>query len=138
MPHRQIQVIGWLVEQQQVGPAGDENGERQACPFAAGEIRGRLEHPLAAEAEAAEMVAALLLRPRQYLAAAAPGEFGERRAAGIELLELQLRQEAGGQLRRGLAPARERDKLAGQHAHQRGFAGAIPAEDPEAVARADA
>ena len=62
--HLQVEVVGGLVEQQQVGSAGDQDRERQPGALAAGKASGRLEHTLATKAEATQMVAPLLLEPR--------------------------------------------------------------------------
>ncbi len=51
---RRVEVVGGLVEQQQVVPAGDELGQRQLGLLAAGERAGVLEGLVAGEAEHAE------------------------------------------------------------------------------------
>ena len=44
MPHLEVEMVGGFVEQQQVGALGDQDGQRQARAFAAGEMHHRLEH----------------------------------------------------------------------------------------------
>ena len=96
MAHLEVEMVGGLVEQQQVGPLGHEDRERQSRTLAARKMHHRLEHPVATEAEAAEMIAAALLVP---LAARADlidaiGERDQRRIARVEPVDFELREVA--------------------------------------------
>src|SRR5690606_34689420 len=69
--HLQVEVVGRLVEQQQVGSLPDQDGQRKARLLATGERtagrgrrRGRTTGPVTAKIEAAEVVAQLLLTHR--------------------------------------------------------------------------
>ena len=55
--HLQIQMVGRLVEQQQVGLAPGDKRQRQARLLATGEVQHRLVATIAAEIEAAEEIA---------------------------------------------------------------------------------
>ena len=61
MAHFQIQVIGRLVQQQQIGPLPHQQGQRQPGFLAPGKRRNRFERHVAAEIEAAEEIAQFLL-----------------------------------------------------------------------------
>ena len=93
--HLEVQVVRRLIQQQQVGFARYQDSQRQARPLSAREVPGGLEHPIAAKSEAAEMVALLLLAPGRNLGAATSDELRQRRVIGVEVLELDLREEAG-------------------------------------------
>ena len=111
VPQRQVQVVGRLIEQQQIRAARHQDRERQPRALPAGEVEGGLEHPLAAKAEAAQVVALLLQRPGGDLRPAAAHQLTQRRAAAVELLDLELREETDGQLRRRRARAGLRREL---------------------------
>ena len=68
---------------------------RESLPLAPREPAHRIEHPVAAKAEASEVVALLLLEPACRLGAAAARELQDRGARGIQLVHLELREEAG-------------------------------------------
>ena len=101
-------MVGRLVEQQQVGAAEADQRQHQPRLLAAGERPDRLEHAIAAETEAAEKVAQLLL----VLRAAASPPWRRRCCSGdssiSQLLELMLREVADAQVPRlgALAVAR--------------------------------
>ncbi len=135
--HLEIQVIGGLIEQQQVGFTRDQDRQRQPRPLAAREAPGGLEHPLAAEAETAEVIAPLLLGPLGDLGAAAPAELRQRRRGGIEMLQLDLREESRHDIRRGRECPGHGGQLSGEHAHERGFTRAVASENTDPVARVD-
>ena len=54
VPQRQVQVVGRLIEQQQIGAARHQDRERQPRALPTGEVEGGLEHALAAKTEAAQ------------------------------------------------------------------------------------
>src|SRR5688572_14353990 len=62
LAHFQVEMIRRLVEQQQVGAAEADECQHQSSLRATGERPARLEHAIAAETEAAEKRAQLLLR----------------------------------------------------------------------------
>ena len=107
VPHLEIEVVGGLVEQQQVGSFGHQDGERQAGALAAREMHHGFEYPVAAEAEAAEVVAAALLVPLRThpeLVDAAR-ERHERRVARVQPVDFELREVADDEIGRGDAVA---------------------------------
>ena len=61
LTHVEIQVVGRFIEQQQVRALPDDQRQHQTGLFAAGEALGVFSHLIALEAEAAEIVAQLLL-----------------------------------------------------------------------------
>jgi hypothetical protein len=68
LAHFEVEVVGRLVEQQQVGLGADQQGQRQARLFAAGEgLDGARRH--VAAVEAAEVVAQFLFRRQRFEAA---------------------------------------------------------------------
>ena len=60
MPHLEIQVIGGLVQEQQVRSCSHERREDEPRALATGEGRKWLEHPITAESEPTQMIT---LRP---------------------------------------------------------------------------
>ncbi len=56
MTHLQIQVIGGLVQNQQIGVLPNHHGQGQSCFFPAGEGRDRLPGPISPEIEAAQEI----------------------------------------------------------------------------------
>ena len=60
LAHFQIEMVGRFVEQQNVRLAPGDQGQRQACAFAAGKAIDILEGAIAGEIPAAEEVAELL------------------------------------------------------------------------------
>src|ERR1700731_55494 len=128
-------MVGGLVEQQQVGSAGDQDRQRQPGALAARKSAGRLEHPIAAETEAAEVIASFLLEPLGDFGAPAPYQLGERRAVRVEMLELDLREKSRHHIRRRCQRSRDGNDLPGQYAHQRGLTRAVTAENADPVAR---
>ncbi len=61
LAHLDVEVVGRLVEQQEVRPLVHDQRQREPRLFAAGEWRDRRVGPLAAKVEATEEVAQLLL-----------------------------------------------------------------------------
>ena len=62
LAHFQIEMVGRLVEQQQVRSQVTHECQHQACFFAAGERADGFEHAIAAEPKAAQEIAQLLFR----------------------------------------------------------------------------
>ena len=130
--HFEVEVVGRFVEQQQVGFAPDQQGQREAGFLAAGEGRAGGGGHVAVEVEAAEIVAQILfaglrVEPQHVLQR---GFFGAQALEGMlgevaQLQALAFATYAGG----GLEPAREQ-------LDERGFAGAVAAEQADAAARA--
>src|SRR6185312_10992377 len=137
MPHVEVEMVGGLVEQQQVGLAGHQDGQRQPCALAAGELPCRLEHPIAAEAEASEVIAPLELTPVRLTAATATLELGERAPIGIQMLELELCEESRGDIGRDVHAPAQRCQLRRQNAHQRRLARTIAAQNADPIAGTD-
>ncbi len=130
--HFEVEVVGGLVEQQQVRPPAHEQRQRQPRLLAAGERLDRRVGHLAAEVEAAEVVAQVLLaRPRVL-----PDQVAQRRLVATQLLDLVLREVADLQPVAFDAPARQQRLLAGERLDQRGLAGAVRTEQAESSARA--
>ena len=94
---------------------------------------GCVDH-VAAEVEAAEEVAQLLLARRGSMLREMP----QRRFVGAQLLDLMLREIADRKRLRGMPLAGERRQLAGDRLQQRRLAGAVGAEQPDALAVEDA
>ena len=127
--HLEIEVIGRLVEQEEIWPLLHQRGEREAGFFAAGKRPDRPAGALAGKAEATEKIAQQLLA----LAAVQTREHRERRFIGPQQLDLVLREVANDAVARGTALARERREFTRQQAHQRGFAGAVHADHGQPV-----
>ena len=102
MAHLEVEMVGRLVEQQQVGPLGNQDRERQPRAFTAREVHHRLEHAVAAEAEAAEMIAAALFVPLRARAdlVDAIGERDQRGVARVEAVHFELREIADDEIGR--------------------------------------
>jgi hypothetical protein len=133
LAHLDVEVVGRLVEDQELRPATHDQREHQARFLAAGEARDRRLDHVAAEVEAAEEVAQLLLARARIEAR----EVQHRRRFGVELLELVLREVADAEVLRDVArPVRERE-LAGERLDERRLARAVGAEQADAVAGED-
>ena len=102
MAHLEVEMVGGLVEQQQVGPFGDQDREREPRAFTAREMHHRLEHAVAAEAEAAEMIAAALLVPLRARAdfIDAVCQRDQRGVARVEAVDFELREIADDEIGR--------------------------------------
>src|SRR6476659_8481956 len=99
LAHLDVEVIRWLVEQQQVRALADDQRQREPRLFATGEaLDFRCRH-VAADVEAAELIAELLLA-RVGLE---PCKMPQRRLARAQLLDLVLREIAELQLLRSEA-----------------------------------
>ena len=103
MAHFEVEMVGGLVEQQQVGALGYQDGEREARAFAAREMDHRFEHPVAAKAETAEMIAPPLFVPLRTRAdfVDAIGQRDQRGVARVEPVDFELREIADDEIRRG-------------------------------------
>ena len=130
LAHLDVEVIGGLVQQQQVGLLPDEQREREPRFLAAGEAADRMADHVAAEIETSEKVAELLL--------ACPGidfrEMPQRRLVGTKLLDLMLREVADRQCLRRVALAGLRRQRSGDRLEERRFPGPVGAEEPDAIA----
>jgi hypothetical protein len=82
LARRQVEVVGRLVEEQQVGPLPDQHRQHQPRLLAARERADRLRHHLADEAERAEEVAQLLLARGRAEVAGEPHHVHQRPSAG--------------------------------------------------------
>ena len=100
--HLDVEVVRGLVEQQQVGALPDDERQREARLLAAREARHRLRHLVAAEVEAAEEIAQLLLALAGRDAAHVP----ERDLLQAQLVDLVLREVADAQALRAMHLAR--------------------------------
>src|SRR6185312_2654387 len=137
VPHVEVQMIRGLIEEQQVGFAGNEDRERETSALATRELPRRLEDPIAPETEAPEMIPPLELTPTRLLGATTTLELAERSAVGVEVLELELREEPRCQVRRRLQVSGERLDLPGQRPHQRRLSCPVASENTDAIARTD-
>ncbi len=125
-----VQVVGGLVEQDDVGVLGEGAGQRRAADLAAGEALGGL---FGVETEIGEPCLSLVV-----LGAAGRGVVEQGRAGDLRLLW----HEGDAGPRRDVALAAVRLDLAGQDAQQRRLAGAVAAHqagaDPRIEGQVDA
>ena len=128
----QIEMVGGLVEQQQIRPLPDEQRERKARLLAAGEVLDRSGRHLARKIEASQIVAQLLLPDfwREL------NQVPERRLVVAQHLDLVLGEIADHQSLVHHRAAAKRRQHAGDGLDERGLAGAVDAEEPNALARA--
>ena len=134
----QIEVVGGLVQQQQVGALPHDHGQHQARLLAAAELAHGLQHHLAGKTEGAEEVAQLLLAG--FLSVVTPGlarqphHVLQRRAASVQHVQLLLREIADRQaLALGDLPAQQRQRAC-HRLHESRFALAVGAQDADALA----
>ena len=130
---RQVEMVGGLVEQQNVRLGDQRPGDRDPAPLAAGEA---LPEPLGIEPQILQQHRCPMLAQRRIGIGGKPEQdaLGER-ALGIErrvLLEIADQALL-------LAGARARVELdhAGQHLHQAGLAAAVAADEADGVTRLD-
>ena len=128
--HFQVEVVGRLVQQQQVGFLPGDQRQGQARLLATGEIQHRLVAALATEIEAADEIAQglLALARRQAL------QVQQRAGLGIEGIELMLSEIADGQVLATRQLPAEHGEIAGQGLDQGRFARAVRAEQADARA----
>ncbi|CAJ0800102.1 hypothetical protein LMG18090_03947 [Ralstonia mannitolilytica] len=129
----EVQVVRRLVEQQQVGALPDDERERQARLFAAGERGDGCSRHVAAEIEAAEKVAQLLLA---HVGGQAR-QVQQRRGVVVQRLELVLGKVADLQAFAAADRARQRRQRIGQRFHERRLALAVGAQQADALAGLD-
>ena len=133
LAHLDVEVVGRLVEDQQVRLLPHEQREREARLFAAGKAADRRARHVAAKIEPAEKIAQLLLaRTRLDLR-----EMPQRRLLDAQLLDLMLREVADLQRLRGQPLARSRRERSGHRFQQRRLAGAVRPEQADALAGED-
>ncbi len=130
LAHLDVEVVGRLVEQQEVRPLPHDQREREARLFAAREAAHRVRHHVAAEIEAAEEVAQLLLAGGGVRLRQMP----ERRLRRAQLLDLVLREVTDRQRLCGVARAAARSELPRDRLQQRRLARAVGPEEPDPVA----
>ena len=124
-----VQVVGGLVEQQQVDRLQQQPRQRHAHALAAGQHAHRLVDVIRVEQEGAQQVADLLL-----LVGCRRGMHGlQHRESGIELPLLVLREVGLAQAHRPPDRAGARLLRAGQGPHQRGLARAVLAHHGQPV-----
>ena len=126
-----VEVVGRLVQQQQIGPLQDEHGDLQARPLPAAEPADLAEHVVAGEEVAVEKADRRLLRHRLQ---AAHGL--HRRGGGVERL-LLLRVVADHGRRAEPKRARARLLFAAHDAEEGRLAGAVGPDQPDRLAVAD-
>ncbi len=90
LAHFEVEVVGRLVEQQQVGFGADQQGQRQPGFLAAGKGFDGARRHVAAEVEAAEVVAQFLFRGGRLQ----PHQVLQRAFVGAQLFELVLGEVA--------------------------------------------
>ncbi len=128
-----VEVVGRLVEQEEVGGRDEHAGEGVAVALAAGEHAEGLEDVVAGEHEAAEEIA-----ERDGVdARVGAGDVFEHARGGVEDLVLVLREVVGDDVVADADFAGGGLFDAGEHAHERGFAGAVDADERDAVAAID-
>src|SRR5438067_10085496 len=115
-------------------PIARDEREREPRLLPARQLRdGRRRH-VAADVEAAQVVAERLLAGRRLEALEMP----ERRHVGTQRLDLMLREIADAQILMGEALARDRREHAGNRFQQRRLAGAVGAEQADSRATQEA
>ena len=123
---RQVEMVGRLVQQQDVGRGRQHPRQRRATRLAAGEMRGVL---LAGEAELLQQIA----RGMAVVGRSKAGfDIGERRCGGAEIR--LLRQVAHGRARLDEARAAVLFDQAGGDLQQRRLAGTVAADEADALA----
>ena len=129
--HLEIEVIGGLVQQQQVRSSADDHRQRQARALAAGEGADRRVRHRAAEVEVAEVAAQLEFACRGFEVR----EVLQRGFVGPQLLELVLGEIAGHEaITLDPSPVQGR-QLAGDRLDQRGLASTVRAQQSESRPR---
>src|SRR5690606_7648480 len=103
-------------------------------PLAAGERAHRLEHAVASKREPAEKVARVLLAELRI----DREQMRDRRGREIERVDLVLREVADREMGAAQRFAAHRLELAGEELDQRRLAGAVRAEEPDALAGREA
>ena len=137
LAHFDIQMIGRLVEQQQIGPPRHQQCQRQPGLLAAGKTADRFERAVTLKAEASQVVAYFLLIAHREVRTAPVAQMPKCVAVRLELLQLLLREIADREIRGGGAFSRERRRFAGKQFGQSGFARAIRPEQRDSIERAD-
>ena len=122
-----------LIEDEQVVIFQRNLQQRDPAPLAAGQCPDRLEHVLAEEAEAREFVARLVDREVR----AHRAHLLHERPAQVEAVDELLVEVAGRHLVADLGVAAERTQPPEQRLHERGLAGAVRADHPDALAAVD-
>ena len=129
-----VEVVGRLVEDQQVRRVAGDQRQRQPRALAARKLGDVGGGAIARKPEAAELGPDRAGR----LAGHGPGHMLERGAVGGELLDLVLGEIADAHLARGLHLAFSGGELRGEQARERGLAVAIAAEQRHPVVGIDA
>ena len=93
LAHLDVEMVGRLVEQQQIGFLADDERQRQSRLLAAGKIADGGGRHVAAKIEAAQEIAKLLLARVRFELAQMP----QRRMLVAQLLDLVLREIAEAQ-----------------------------------------
>jgi len=130
MAHFQIEVVGRLVEQQQVGCVPDQHRQHQPGALAAGQACRRVGGQVAGKGKAAEKIAQPLLRR----VAGDAREIQQRAGAAVDLFELMLGEIADPQAARVVQFATQRFELTGQRLDQGRLAGTVDPEQADPVA----
>ena len=86
----QVEVVGRLVEQQQIGALPHDHGQHQARLFAAAHAAYGLLHHVAAEVEAAQEVAQILLTRVHAQRARQPHHVAQRVVVAVQYVQLLL------------------------------------------------
>ena len=132
----QIEIVGGLVEHQQVGRPGQQTRQQQAVALAAGEGRHRLARPLGTEQKILEIAHHMAGAAAHGDAIAAQGEVVEHGGVfvegGAQLVEMG-HLEAGAEA----DPPLIRLQLPEQQTDQGGLATAVGADDAEPVTAQD-
>jgi hypothetical protein len=128
----EIEVIGRLVEQQQVGAVPHDQRQREPRFLAAGEVLDGAGRHVAREVEHAEKIAQFLLPGPRRDASEVP----QRRFVEAQHLQLVLRKVADGEPLVEVGRAGERREFARDGLDQRGLSRAVDAEEPVALAAA--
>src|SRR5439155_15065601 len=130
LAHLDVEVIGRLVEQQQIRALAHQQRQSEPRFFAAGKLAHWRQDAVAAEVEAPEKIAQLLLARCRLQLPHVP----QRRFVQTQLLDLVLREVADAKTLRSQPLAGKQRNLAGDAAQQRRLARAVGPEESDALA----
>src|SRR6516162_4582947 len=133
LPHVEIEMIRRLIEQEQIGPPIRGKREHEPRLLPARQRRNGLEHSVATETEAREIIAQLLLARAGGALPAYSVQRLQRRFVGEQLLELMLREVADRKVPRLYPRPSERREFAREQLHAGGLAGAVAPEQRDPV-----
>jgi hypothetical protein len=129
--HFQVEVVGGFVEQQQIGFVPGNQGQRQPCLLAAREIQHWLVQARTTEVETTEEITQRLLALGRRNAL----QMQQWAGLGVQRVELVLGKVANHRVLAAHHTTAQRLKLTGKVLDQRGFTGAVRAQQANACSR---